>query len=384
MTVLHLVKTTRGAVWALRQIAALRTLGVDVVVALPSREHGLAPEYARAGASVVEADIDFVRGPRLAIALRRCRALVERVQPDLLHSHFVGTTLVARLALGRTHPVPRIFQVPGPLHLEHPVTRALELVTAGPRDHWIGTCRWTEQTYLRLGVPRERVFLSYYGTALDERPHERERVRRELGGGADVPLAGMVAYVYPPRWLLGQRRGVKGHEDFIDAIERLRSARVRAAVVGGAWTGAEAYERRLRAYARRRCGGAIHFTGHRRDVPAVYAALDVAVHPSVSENCGGAVESLGAACPTIATRVGGLPDVVIDGETGWLVPPRSPEHLADAIHEALADPAEAGRRARAGQALVRRLFAIERSAAEVEQIYRTVLHVPESELRSTV
>src|SRR6185295_6374936 len=172
--VLHLVKTTRGATWALRQIAALRALGVDVIVALPSRTDGLAPEYARAGATVVEADLDFVPGPRLAGSLQRCRALVERVQPDLIHSHFVGTTLVVRLALGRAHPVPRVFQVPGPLHLEHAITRRLELATAGPRDHWIGTCRWTEQAYLRLGVPRERVFLSYYGTALDERPHERE------------------------------------------------------------------------------------------------------------------------------------------------------------------------------------------------------------------
>ena len=384
MTVLHLVKTTRGALWALRQIAALRALGVDVVVALPSRETGLAPEYVRAGATVIEADVDFVRGPGLAGALRRCRALVERVQPDVLHSHFVGTTLVARLALGRTHPVPRIFQVPGPLHLEHPVTRALELAIAGPSDHWIGTCRWTEQTYLRLGVPRERVFLSYYGTIFDRGVHARDRVRRELDVGADVPLVGMVAHVYAPRRLLGQRRGVKGHEDFIDAVARLERDGIRAVVVGGAWTGAEAYERRLRAYGRRRCGAAIRFTGHRNDVPAVYAALDVAVHPSLSENCGGAVESLGAACPTVATRVGGLPDVVVDGETGWLVPPRSPAHLAEAIGAALANVAEARRRARAGQALVRRLFAIERTAAEVHEIYRTILEMPERALRSAV
>jgi glycosyltransferase involved in cell wall biosynthesis len=314
----------------------------------------------------------------------------------VIHSHFVGTTLVVRLALGRRHSVPRIFQVPGPLHLEHAITRRLELATAGSRDHWIGTCRWTEQAYLRLGIPRERVFLSYYGTVfLAPHADERERVRRELGAGDGAPLVGcngalvgcdgalvgMVAYLYAPRRLFGERRGLKGHEDFIEAVRRLG---VRAAVVGGAWRGADAYERRVRAYGRRRGGDAIRFTGHRSDIPAVYAALDVAVHPSLSENCGAAVESLAAACPTVATRVGGLPDVVIDGETGWLVPPRSPQELAYAIGEALADRAEARRRARSGQALVRRLFAIERTAAEVAGIYRTILRAPQRELRVAV
>src|SRR4029077_16859876 len=83
-----------------------------------------------------------------------------------------------------------------------------------------------------------------------------------------------------------------------------------------------------------RCGDAIRFTGHRTDIPAVYADLDVAVHPSLSENCGAAVESLAPSCPTVRTAVGGLPDVVVDGETGWLVPPHAPERLADAIGEA--------------------------------------------------
>jgi len=380
MKVLHLVKTTRGATWALRQVTALRALGVDVTVALPSTHTGIAPDYARAGVQVVAADVDFVRGPGLLGALRRCRALVDRVQPDLIHSHFVGTTIVARLALGRRHPVPRVFQVPGPLHLEHPWTRGLELRTAGARDHWIATCRWTYDTYLALGLPPERVFLSYYGTALEPflRAPARGRARKELTIPADAPLAGMVAYFYRPRRVRGQRRGIKGHEDFIDAVGTLRARGVplRAAVVGTAWPGAEGYENRLRAHAWRRCEQAIRFTGHRTDIAAIYADLDVAVHPSLSENCGGAVESLATACPTVATQVGGLPDVVIDGETGWLVPPATPDRLADAIDEALGNRDEARRRARAGQALVRQLFTIERTAADVELIYRAVLGTP--------
>ncbi len=136
----------------------------------------------------------------------------------------------------------------------------------------------------------------------------------------------MVAHIYGPKRYLLQRRGLKGHEDLFGAIARLqgRWPDLYALVVGGAWAGAEDYERNLRQEARRSCGDRYPFLGPRRDVADLYPEFDVAVHPSLSENVGGAVESLVAGIPTIATRVGGFPDLVRDGETGWLVPPRDP------------------------------------------------------------
>jgi glycosyltransferase involved in cell wall biosynthesis len=378
MRVLHLLKTARGAAWALRQVAELRRAGVDIVVALPPATPGLAPQYAEVGATVVPVDLDFTtRHPwRLANALRRCRCLASRVRPDVIHSHFVSTTLVARIALGRQHPTPRLFQVPGPLHLEHAPYRMLDLATAGPCDAWIASCRWTREEYLRRGVPSERVFLSYYGADLaGMRSGTRGAFRHALGLDPHTPLVGLVAYLYPPKWFLGQRRGIKGHEDFIDAFAEVVRVRpeVRAVVVGGAWANATSYEEKLRAYARRRCGTAIFFTGTRGDVPNVYADLDVAVHPSLSENCGGAVESLAAACPTIATAVGGLPDVVRAGRTGWLVPPHAPQRLAAAILEALANPTLARARAHAGRALVNRLFDSAQTGRNIVAVYEHVL-----------
>jgi glycosyltransferase involved in cell wall biosynthesis len=277
--------------------------------------------------------------------------------------------------------VPRLFQVPGPLHLEHPFFRRLDLVTAGPQDHWIGSCRWTCEEYRRRGVAADRVFLSYYGADLDVLgPVRRGTFRNALSIQPGVSLLGMVAYVYAPKRILGHTRGVKGHEDFIEAVRLLlaEGARVRAAIVGGPWNGAVRYEQRLRALARRACRGAVYFAGFRDDVPAVYTDLDLAIHPSLSENCGGALESLAAGCPTVATAVGGLPDLVVDGETGWLVPPRAPTALADAIREALADPAEARRRAVRGRALVRELFPVERTAREIAAIYERVVTVRRS------
>ena len=350
MKILHLVKTNTGARWALQQITVLQQLGVDVVVALPSATAGLAPEYRKAGATVVGADLDFTASdPRqLGRALRVCRALVDGVQPDLIHSHFVSTTLVARLALGRAHPTPRVFQVAGPLHLEHRLFAALDRLSAGPADFWIGSCRWTCARYRQLGVPAPRVFLSYYGTRpkhLQGAP--RGTLRREFGLDRRAALVGVVAHIYAPKRYLGQQRGLKGHEDFLDAIHRAAPEHpaLHGMVVGGPWGDAAAYATRLRARAE---GLPVTFTGARSDIAAVYADLQVAVHPSLSENCGGAVESLAAGVPTIATNVGGLPDVVIDGDTGWLVPPHAPAHLAAVLLDVLRHPLEARRRARRG------------------------------------
>lgn len=381
MRVLHLVKTAQGAAWARRQMAVLTELGVEVIVALPggTRAPGAVP-YRRAGVTVVDADLDWtLEAPwNLPRAIATCRALVADVRPDLVHSHFVSTTLTARLALGRRHPIPRLFQVAGPLHLEHLPTRRLDLATAGPRDAWIATCDATRAIYARSGVPAPRLFRANYGTDLSPFGAAAKvgAFRQSIGVGATTPLVGIVAWMYRPRRWLGQRTGIKGHEDFLAACRKLVRMRpgTIAVVVGAARPGAEAYEAQLRALAQG-CD-AIRFVGAREDVAAVYRDLDVAVHPSLSENHGGAVESLASCCPTVATRVGGLPEIVRHGQTGWLVPPQAPEQLASAIYQALADPVEAQRRARAGQTLVREQFDVAHTAAEVAAVYAQVLGRP--------
>ncbi|MDB5352388.1 MAG: glycosyl transferase family 1 [Planctomycetota bacterium] len=378
MRALHLIKTSVGASWALRQMRELVGLGVEVHAALPPGGP-MIRHYEAAGVVVHSGQLDFpIRELwRWPDRRRAMRELVSRVRPDLIHSHFVGTTLTMRLALGRDHPLPRVFQVPGPLHLEHPLFRRAELRTAGPADRWIGACRWTCRRYRACGIPEDRLFLSYYGADL-ESFHGRApgKLRRELGVDAGTRLVGMVAYLYAPKRFLGQARGLKGHEDFIDALALVlkREAGVLGVCIGGAWGGATAYEGRVRAYAARRLGDRLRFLGTRGDVPELYPDLDVAVHPSHSENVGGAVESLLMEVPTITTDVGGFPDLVISGETGLLVPPRDPPRLASAIREVLDDRAGARAMAARGGARARELFDARSSAAEIREIYREILH----------
>ena len=144
----------------------------------------------------------------------------------------------------------------------------------------------------------------------------RGRSAREYGIPDDVPLVGMVGIMYAPKRYLLQRRGLKGHEDLIDALAIVLKERPDAmgVFVGGGWGGARAYEERVRAYAKEQCGDRALFLGMRADVPELLPDFDIAVQPSHTEGVAGtAVEAQLLGIPVIATNVGGQPDLIV----GW-------------------------------------------------------------------
>jgi glycosyltransferase involved in cell wall biosynthesis len=378
---LHVVKTSDGAVWAAKLATKLSTLGVEVHVVLPRLDGRAISYWQRSGATLHEGNLDVpVRHPsQLPEVLRNTRRLVAEISPDIIHSHFVGTTLMLRLALGKRHPVPRIFQVPGPLHLEHSFYRRLELSLAGPCDYWIGSSRCIVNHYLSNGVSRERIFLSYYGDDLT--PSEENIVnsplRSRVGARRGEVLVGTISWMYPPKFYLGQRTGLKAHEDLIDALGIVcrKDPRVRGVIAGSAWGGAEWYERRLKERARKAAYDRITFTGALPFSKAKHAwrDLDLAVHVPISENCGGVVEPLLARVPIIASRVGGLPEVIFDGLTGTIVPPRDPERLSETILQCIKERDHGRQMALRGEQLVRTMFDVDRTAREVLAVYRHVL-----------
>jgi len=384
MKVLHIVKTAVGANWAYEQVRGLCLLGIEVVVALPSDTEGLAPKYRQAGATVVRANLDFpAQKPwRIPATLRACRQLVADVRPDLIHTHHVGPTFITRLALGKKSKIPRVFGVTGTLHLEHDFFAGLDTNLAGPEDYWIATCKWTQRKYEALGIPSDRIFLAYLGSDVRNYPCNRTGVlRNEFQIPADVPLIGMVSLIYPPKWYLGNNRGHKGHEDFIVALARIREQRpdVRAIMIGGTWGDGRWYEDRVRYFGKRLCDGGLHFSGSRTDITSVYPDLDLAVVPTHSDGVPfSVVEPLLARVPVVATNAGGVPDIIRDGDTGWLVPSGNPEVLARAALEALENPEEARRRTTRGRELVRHLVEIEKTTRDVAGIYENILEAAKS------
>ena len=179
MKALHLLKTSVGARWALLQLRELVQLGIDSHVVVPD-EAGIVPEYRRAGVNVHVLDLNATPATpawfRAAGALRR---LVDAEMPDVVHSHFVATTLLMRAALGGTS-IPRVFQVPGPLHLESRVFSALDLASAGRHDVWVASCEWTRRRYIESG---DRSGAGVSGAL-------RQRSRGAAAGGSRQPAAG--------------------------------------------------------------------------------------------------------------------------------------------------------------------------------------------------
>jgi glycosyltransferase involved in cell wall biosynthesis len=169
---------------------------------------------------------------------------------------------------------------------------------------------------------------------------------------------------------------VKGHFEFLEMAKRLiaRGLSARFLVIGQdvLRTGFDA-EVRARAAALQ-LNAHVEFTGFVRDVPSMMRTLDIAVSASHEEPFGRSVlEAMACQVPVVATRVGGVPEVVDDGVTGTLVPARDPQALADAVWALAGD---AGRRQRmgvAGRERATRLFGVPAHVEQIVKLYESVL-----------
>jgi glycosyltransferase involved in cell wall biosynthesis len=117
------------------------------------------------------------------------------------------------------------------------------------------------------------------------------------------------------------------------------------------------------------------FTGFRLDVPALLAECSVSVLPTLSEGLSNTIlESMAAGLPVVATDVGGNPELVQEGRTGFLVPARNPEALGDRICRVLEDRSLADRLGEAGRRRVVDHFSMDRMLNDTEGLYENLLH----------
>jgi len=191
-------------------------------------------------------------------------------------------------------------------------------------------------------------------------------VRAAFGIPPGVPLVGIVAHLIP--W--------KGHRHLLAALARLGETfpTLHCLVVGGEilqWAGQQqALEKEAR---RLGVHGRVIFTGLRDDVPDLIAALDVLVLASENEPFGLVLlEAMALGKPLVATRGGGVPEIVRDGETGTLVPVADPAALAAALARYLEDPRLRQQTGEAGRALVARRFGLQQMAAGFLSLYKAI------------
>jgi glycosyltransferase involved in cell wall biosynthesis len=119
----------------------------------------------------------------------------------------------------------------------------------------------------------------------------------------------------------------------------------------------------------------VYFLGFREDVPRILASLDLFVLSSHLEGMGSSLlDAMASRLPIVATRTGGIPEVVSDGQTGLLVPPRDPDALARAILTLYNDRELAGRMAERGFEVVNEKFSAEAMAWKVIDLYEQFAH----------
>lgn len=380
MRILQVSKTSEGAFWAVRQVAELVRLGVDVHVALPSESGAAMDEWRKTGATLHFLNCSLpVRAPwKMALAVVRVRKLVASIKPDLIHSHSVTTTVMLRLSLGRHHSIPRVFQVPGPLHLEQWPTRQMEILSAGKYDVWVASSAFTKGLYEAAGIPAEKLFLSYYSTDASLFSAQRTGfLRKKLNIPDSAFVVGNINLIYPPKKYLGHSIGLKCHEDVIEAISIAQRANdnIWGVLIGGTFRGSLHYEKKLKELAEKKGYGKILMPGkfNAHEVGQSWADFDCAVHVPLSENCGGVVEPLLSGVPTIAGQVGGLPEVVQHGHTGITVPIRRPDLLAKSILDVLNHRTQHQTMANRGRSHATTMFDPKRCADEVLKIYHQLL-----------
>ncbi len=302
---------------------------------------------------------------RALVGLHR---LMRAWRPAIVHTHTAKAGVLGRIAA-------RAAGVPTVVHTYHghvlrgyfspartALFRWLETRLASAADALVAVSESVKQDLVGLGIaPAGKIRVIPVGLELAHLAAALPRgaLRREAGIPDGAPLVGMVGRLVP----------IKDVPTFLRSARIVREARpdARFVLVG------DGEERPALEALCRELGldGMVTFFGWRRDLAAVYGDLDVVVNASRNEGTPVAlIEALAAAKPVVATRVGGTPDLLGEGERGRLVPPGEPDALAGAVLETL-DQSEAARlRAQAGREHVLARHSADRLVRDVDALYR--------------
>lgn len=318
---------------------------------------------------VVPGGVKVVAG--FARDARRLARLLRRHPVDLFHTQNTGceeSPVAARLAGVRT--VVGTFHVDSTydLHRERsgPAHRMLETVSNRCLTLGIAVSHATKRDWVgRTHIPAGRVVTIHNGIDPDRfrRRQSAAAARAELG----LPAGGLLAVG------VGRLDEVKSFDTLIRAAAAVRAGgRDVAVVLAGTGPERPGLERLAADL-----GVPAHFLGFRADVQPALDAADVFVLPSRAETLGYALlEAMAAGMACVGTRVGGIPEVIADGETGFVVPPRDPAALAAALGSLLTDLALRARFGAAGRERVAEHFHERDMVRRTIDLYRHPTRAP--------
>ena len=362
LTILHLIDTGGPG--------GAETVLLNVVGGLDARRWrsiAVAPEVnwlyqallERRAETVLQSNLD---GPAY---LKRVRELVRRHRVSLIHAHLLGSGVYGTLAgLPRVVPVVCTFHGTGDITGRERFLGLKLRILARPWNRFVFVTDSLRRELLsRHALPPANARVVHNG--IDPTfPKPTGEERAELGIPPDVPLVGAIGNVRPAKDYPTLLRAA--------ALLRERGSRAHWLVLGHASDAAMADLRALRTALG--LDGYVTFTGFRSDARRFLSILDVFVTSSSSEGFSlSTVEALWVGRPVVATRSGGPQEIVRDGETGRLVPIRSPQALADGVEALLRDRPRALRLGESGQRDVRERFSLSRMVEGYEAVYGEVL-----------
>jgi len=217
---------------------------------------------------------------------------------------------------------------------------------------------------VRLGIPEDRIDVVYNGVDLQKYKQVPARdLKREFGWPEDTFLIGFV----------GQLKANKGVMDFFESAKVVirQNDRCRFLVIGkAAWDGKELAQEMSEFIRTHGLGEYITFLGWQSEIESIYKALDIVVVPSRHEDPAPSVniEAMASGVPIVATRVGGTPELVDDGTTGFLVEKRNVNKLGERILQLTEDEDRRRKMGEAGKRRVQEIFDIQKNAALIESI----------------
>jgi len=313
-----------------------------------------------------------IRGVQDLRSLRALLRTVRQFRPHIVHTHAAKAGTIGRVAatLARVQVVVHTFHG----HVlrgyfsprKEQVFRSIERALARVSDELVAVSPKVREELLEMGIGRPEAFsvvpLGLDLSPFDDAASSRGQLRAELGIPAGSPTVGIVARLVP----------IKAHEVFLAAAEVLHRARpdMHFVIVGD---GERRAELEQLAAARGLCG-VTHFLGWRADLARIYADLDVVALTSRNEGSPVAlIEAMACARPVVSTRVGGVPDVVTHGETGWLVEMDDAAALAARVTDVLADPAHVLRITGAARERVLATYGADRLLGDIDRLYTRLL-----------
>ena len=344
----------------LTTVLGLRSLGHRTL--LVAHSSGELRRRAREGLDLIslapKTEMDLTAAWRLS-------RLLKQVRPDVVHAHDPHGVAMAGLALSMSTGLVKPPLVAARRVDFHLRGSALSRWKYRQVDCFICASDAIRQMLVGDGVPPTRAVTVHEGIDLERvDAANAASLHEELWLPHQAPIVGNVAALVPHK---GQRHLIEAARLVLPQVPDARF------VIAGEGELRSALERQIKDH---RLDKHVLLAGFRPDVLSLHKAFDIFVMSSVTEGLGTSLlDAMAAGKPVVATRAGGIPEVVVDGETGFLVPPRDHGAMAAAIVKLLKDDELRRTMGAAGRARAATMFSAERMVQDTLRVYeRVALH----------